>query len=259
MNIVRGHVPNMTSYNTEPSIVHLAETDSTSNYLSTLSTKEKTAEFTVVKADYQSAGKGQRGNSWESEKGRNLLFSIILYPDFLEIRKQFLLSQAIALAIKEELDTFSDGFSIKWPNDIYWQEQKICGILIENDLIGSSIQKSIAGIGININQQQFHSQAPNPVSLWQITGKEHDLVSVLNEIIHRIIDNYTLLKEGKAQEVTERYHNSLFRKEGIHAYKDHSGRFMATIVCVKPEGTLILKDLDGKEREYAFKEVQYIL
>ncbi|NDV83047.1 biotin--[acetyl-CoA-carboxylase] ligase [Bacteroides sp. 51] len=249
----------MTSFKAALPVIYLPETDSTSNYLTALSTKEKLEEFTVIKADYQTAGKGQRGNSWESAKGQNLLFSIILYPNFLEIRKQFLLSQAIALAIKEELDTFSDGFSIKWPNDIYWKEQKICGILIENDLLGSSIQKSIAGIGININQQQFHSQAPNPVSLWQITGKEHDSTAILNGIIHRIMDNYALLKEGEAQEVSECYHQSLFRKEGTHAYSDHSGEFMASIVCVKPQGTLILRDLDGKEREYAFKEVQYSL
>lgn len=249
----------MTSFKVNAPLISLPETDSTSNYLTTLSTREKLEEFTIIKTDHQTAGKGQRGNSWESENGQNLLFSILLYPDFLEARKQFLLSQAIALAIKEELDTFSDGFSIKWPNDIYWHEQKICGILIENDLLGSSIQKSIAGIGININQQLFYSQAPNPVSLWQITEKTHNLTSILNGIICRIIDNYTLLKEGKAQEVSERYHHSLFRKTGIHAYRDCSGEFMAGIICVKPQGTLILKDLDGKEREYAFKEVQYIL
>ena len=249
----------MTSFKPIPPSIHLSETDSTSNYLTALSLQEKMEEFTVVSADFQTSGKGQRGNSWESEKGKNLLFSIMLYPEFLEIRKQFLLSKAIALAIKEELDTFSDGFSIKWPNDIYWHEQKICGILIENDLLGSSIQKSIAGIGININQHQFHSQAPNPVSLWQITGKEHDITAILKEITHRIIGNCTLLRDGGAQKISQRYHDSLFRKEGVHAYRDSSGEFMAKIECVKPEGTLILKDIDGREREYAFKEVQYML
>lgn len=248
----------MTSFKPAPPVIHLQETDSTSNYLTTLSLHDKVEEFTIVRADFQTAGKGQRGNSWEAENGKNLLFSTIFYPDFLEIRKQFLLSQAIALSIKEELDTFADGFSIKWPNDIYWHEQKVCGILIENDLLGSSIQKSIAGIGININQQQFHSPAPNPVSLWQITGKEHNLMAILNGIVGRIIDNYTLLKAGKAKEVSERYHDSLFRKEGMHCYQDASGEFMASIVGVKPGGTLILKDMEGREREYAFKEVRFI-
>ena len=248
----------MSSFKSAVPVVHLQETDSTSSYLTTLSLHERVEEFTVVKADFQTAGKGQRGNSWESEMGKNLLFSIIFYPDFLEIRKQFLLSQAIALAIKEELDTFADGFSIKWPNDIYWNQQKICGTLIENDLLGSSIQKSIAGIGININQKQFHSGAPNPVSLWQITGKEHDSIAILNGIIHRIMDNYMLLKEEKAEEVSKRYHHALFRRAGMHRYKDHAGEFMASIVCVKPEGTLVLKDQTGQERKYMFKEVEYI-
>lgn len=241
------------------SIIHLPETDSTSNYLTALSLKESIEEFTVVSADFQHAGKGQRGNSWESEKGRNLLFSIILYPEFLEARKQFTLSQAVALAIKEELDGFSDGFSIKWPNDIYWHEKKICGILIENDLLGSNIKKSIAGIGVNINQETFHSQAPNPVSLFQITGRQYDTTAVLEGIVRRIVDNYTLLKNGGAQELSDRYHSALFRKEGFHAYRDESGEFMARIACVKPEGTLVLEDMDGNEKGYAFKEVQYIL
>jgi len=247
----------MTNFNA--SVIRVAETDSTSNYLSKLSIEQNLEEFTVVMANFQTAGKGQRGNSWESEAGKNLMFSIIMYPEFLEARKQFLLSQAISLAIKEELDTFSDGFSIKWPNDIYWHQKKICGMLIENDLIGSSIKKSIAGIGVNINQEQFHSPAPNPVSLWQITGESRDIEPILENTVRRIIENYTLIKEDKTESLTERYHNALFRREGMHAYRDNSGDFMASIVCVKPEGTLILKNEKGEEKGYAFKEVQYIL
>lgn len=247
----------MTDFNVP--VIHLTETDSTSNYLRSLSTKKIPEEFTVVVADFQTAGKGQRGNNWESEAGANLLFSILMYPEFTEARKQFLLSQAVSLAIKEELDTFSDGFSIKWPNDIYWHEKKICGILIENDLMGNSIRKSIAGIGININQERFHGSAPNPVSLRQITGEPQCPESVLRRTVRRIIENYTLLKTGKAEALTARYHNALFRKEGAHLYRDSSGDFMASIVCVKPEGTLVLRSEAGEEKEYAFKEVQYIL
>jgi BirA family biotin operon repressor/biotin-[acetyl-CoA-carboxylase] ligase len=239
-------------------VFHLAETDSTNNYLNALSRKENPEEFTVITADFQTAGKGQRGNGWESEAGKNLLFSTVMYPVFLEPRKQFFLSQVIALAVKEELDTFSDGFSIKWPNDIYWHEKKICGTLIENDLLGTSIRKSIAGIGININQEQFRSAAPHPVSLRQITGEPQCREHILGRIIDRIIGNYTLLKEGKTDILTCRYHNALFRREGMYPYRDSSGIFMARIVCVKPEGTLILKDENGNERVYAFKEVQHV-
>lgn len=240
-------------------MIHLTETDSTSNYLSRLSTVEAIEEFAVVRADFQSSGKGQRGNSWESEEKKNLLFSFILYPTFLEIRNQFLLSKLISLSVKEALDSYAEGFSIKWPNDIYWQEKKICGMLIENDLLGSTLQKSIAGIGINVNQQQFHSNAPNPVSLRQVTQQEHTIPELLQNIMKRVHDYYRLLQEGKAEEMSLRYHESLFHKEGYHLYQDVKGEFMAKIVRVEPSGFLVLSDTNREERKYAFKEVRYIM
>ena len=116
-------------------LIHIIETNSTNNYLQTFCTREKAEELTTVVADFQTSGRGQRGNSWESEPAKNLLFSFVLFPEFLEARRQFLISQIVSLAIKEELDTYTDDISIKWPNDIYWKEKKICGILIENDLM----------------------------------------------------------------------------------------------------------------------------
>lgn len=248
----------MTNSKADFPIIHLAETDSTSNFLMQLSSGEEVEEFTVVWAGYQTAGKGQRGNSWESEAGENLLFSIIMYPEFLEARKQFLLSMAVALGIKETLDVMSEGFSIKWPNDIYWHDRKICGTLLENDLMGSTIKRCVAGIGINVNQKEFHSPAPNPVSLWQITGKSTDIANFLQNVGRRIIDYYTLLKSGKVEELSQKYHDALFRNDGMHLYRDSSGEFLAEIVRVEPEGRLILKDEVGKEKGYAFKEVQYV-
>ena len=157
-------------------LIVLDETDSTNRYISQLcnNPQKAVAELTTVSAEFQTAGKGQRGNSWEAEKEKNLLFSFVLYPTFLEARCQFILSQIISLSIKEELDRWSDEITIKWPNDIYWRDKKICGILIENDLSGHFIGRCISGVGININQKEFHSDAPNPVSLKQITGKEHN-------------------------------------------------------------------------------------
>lgn len=239
--------------------IHLPETDSTNNYLSTLSAHREIPEFTVVYADFQTAGKGQRNNSWESEAGANLLFSSIIYPTYLEVRKQFLLSQIAALAVKDELDVLSDGFSIKWPNDIYWRGQKICGMLIEHDILGSCIRKSIIGIGINTNQKSFSDAAPNPVSLWQITGVTHDNLSLLHRIATRIAHYCTLLKEKEEDTFRQRYHEALFRKNGYFRYRDPSGEFMARIVCIKPEGTLVLEDEAGKKKGYLFKEVQYVL
>ena len=132
----------------------------------------------------------------------------------MEARRQFLISQIISLAIKEELDTYTTDISIKWPNDIYWKEKKICGMLIENDLMGRNINQSIAGIGININQETFHSSAPNPVSLLQITGEEHDLFKILKNIMLRIQSYYSLLKKGDTTSIACQYEKSLFRREG---------------------------------------------
>lgn len=240
-------------------LIHIPETDSTNNYLSKLSDKETVPEFTVVQSDFQTAGKGQRGNSWETEKGKNLLFSVILYPTFLEARRQFILSQIVSLSIKEELDRWTEDISIKWPNDIYWKEKKICGILIENDLMGRNISRSIAGIGININQEEFHSPAPNPVSLYQITGKQYDIFEVLKNIMLRIQSYYCQLKKNDTLSIVAHYEKSLFRKEGMHRYKDTNGEFLARIVCVEPEGRLILEDEMQAKRRYMFKEVEYLL
>lgn len=240
-------------------LIHISETNSTNNYLQSLCSKQKVEELTVVVADFQTSGRGQRGNSWESDSGKNLLFSIVIFPEFLEARRQFLISQIISLAIKEELDTYTTDISIKWPNDIYWKEKKICGMLIENDLMGRNISQSIAGIGININQETFHSSAPNPVSLRQITGKEFDLFEILKNIVLRIQSYYSLLKKGNTESIVCQYEMSLFRKEGMHRFKDANGKFLARIICVEPEGRLILEDEKLNKRGYMFKEVEYLL
>lgn len=240
-------------------LIHISETNSTNNYLQSLCSKQKVEELTVVVADFQTSGRGQRGNSWESDSGKNLLFSIVIFPEFLEARRQFLISQIISLAIKEELDTYTTDISIKWPNDIYWKEKKICGMLIENDLMGRNISQSIAGIGININQETFHSSAPNPVSLRQITGKEFDLFEILKNIILRIQSYYSLLKKGNTESIVCQYEMSLFKKEGMHRFKDANGEFLARIIRVEPEGRLILEDEMLNKRGYMFKEVEYLL
>lgn len=235
------------------------QTNSTNSCLHDFFRKGIPPAFTTVFAHYQTAGRGQRGNSWESEEGRNLLFSFVLFPDFLEARRQFLLSQIIALSIKDVLDTYTDGITIKWPNDIYWQERKICGMLIENEIQGNYICQTIAGIGININQQKFYSSAPNPVSLWQITHKDYDCIELLAQVMKRVQEYYTWLLRGNAAMITARYQDALFRKKGIYPYTDNHGKFLAEIIRVEPEGFLVLRDSSGKERKYTFKEIQYVL
>ena len=241
------------------SILKEKETDSTNNRLAQLCDRENIKEFTTLLVDKQTAGKGQRGNSWEAEPDKNLLFSFVIFPVFLEAKQQFLISQIVSLAIKEELDTYTTDISIKWPNDIYWKDKKICGMLIENDLMGRNISQSIAGVGININQEVFHSSAPNPVSLFQITGKQYDIFNILEHIMLRIQIYYDLLQKNNTALITAQYERSLFRKEGIYRYKDVNGEFMANIVCVEPEGRLILEDETQTKRGYMFKEVEYLL
>lgn len=242
----------------------LMETDSTNRHLTQLCDEQgiDIPEFMTVITERQTAGKGQRGNSWESEDGKNITFSFVLYPTFIEARQQFILSQLISLSIKEELDEWAEGFSIKWPNDIYWNEKKICGILIENDLSGHHIGRSISGIGVNINQEVFRSDAPNPVSLKQITREDHDRYLILANIMKRIKEYYTLLQtdcSGKiADLINTRYAHSLFRRNGFHRYADADGEFIAHLLRVEPDGRFILEDQTGKERGYLFKEVQYI-
>lgn len=239
-------------------IIYLAEIDSTSNYLKAQCKETHLDEFTTVVTDFQDSGHGQANNSWESERGKNLLFSFVFYPEFCPARQQFYLSQLIALAIKDTLDCFCSGFSVKWPNDIYWEDQKICGILIENELCGETIQQCIAGIGININQCVFRSDAPNPVALIQIINEEKDRGEILHQIMDKVLDYYRLLKEGGTSIIVHRYIHSLYRKNSFHRYKDAEGIFSARIADILPQGALVLEDKAGKRRTYHFKEVSFL-
>lgn len=238
-----------------PQIIRLAETDSTNNYLRTQCTKAQLPEGSLVIADFQTAGKGQIGNSWESEAGKNLMFSLLLYPDFLPANRQFLISQITSLSVKETLDKYTDSITVKWPNDIYWKDRKICGMLIENDLSGQQIYSSIIGIGLNINQKIFRSDAPNPVSLTQITGGTYDREEILTRFLHIFFRYYSLLLQEKEEEIRTAYMTALYHGDGYYSYTDKNGPFEARIHAIEPTGHLILQLRNGEQRRYAFKEV----
>ncbi len=244
---------------TVPEIIHIRETNSTNNYLKELLQTQNIDEGTVVWADFQSAGKGQRGNGWESEAGKNILFSIVLFPGFLKAGEQFILSQIVSLAVANCLQEYTEGISIKWPNDIYWTEKKICGILLENTILEDNIGHSVAGIGININQENFRSDAPNPVSLKQITNRDYNLEEILKTVVDNISMYYQQIKIGKTYSLIKEYKESLFRKDGYHLYNDGISNFLARIQDVDSSGILILKTKEGEERHFAFKEVKYII
>lgn len=244
---------------TVPEIIHIRETNSTNNYLKELLQTQNVDEGTVVWADFQSAGKGQRGNGWESEAGKNILFSIVLFPGFIKAGEQFILSQIVSLAVANCLQEYTEGISIKWPNDIYWNDKKICGILLENTILEDNIGYSVAGIGININQENFRSDAPNPVSLKQITNRDYNLEEILKTLVDNINVYYQQIKIGKTDSLIKQYKESLFRKDGYHLYNDGISNFLARIQDVDSSGILILKTKEGEERHFAFKEVKYII
>lgn len=215
--------------------------------------------FTVVVTEEQTAGRGQQGNSWEAERGKNILFSLLCHPDFVRASKQFLLSQCMALAIRNALAVHVEGVMVKWPNDIYVGDKKISGTLIECDLMGKSIANCIIGTGVNINQEVFVSDAPNPTSLKLLTGREYDKEEVLADIIRRFAELYDRLVQGEEEAIRKEYMQCLYRKEGMHEYEDVRGRFMAEIAGVEPTGHLLLKFENGNTVRYEFKEVKFVL
>ncbi|OAV66662.1 Bifunctional protein BirA [Bacteroidales bacterium Barb6XT] len=238
-----------------PQIICLPETTSTNAALR----EHAYPEETVIWADYQSAGRGQTGTGWESEPNKNLTFSIVLYPHTIPADSWFLLSQISALSVKEALDRYTGGITVKWPNDIYWNDRKICGILIENDLSGSVLSRSIVGMGVNINQTIFTGNAPNPVSLAQITGYTCDREAILHCILCCFHRNFLLLLQRKFDIIRIAYRSALYRNEGFYSYKDASGSFEAAIEVTEPSGRLLLRLHDGSIRSYAFKEVTFLL
>ena len=243
-------------------IERLKEIPSTNDYLKKLCQEGYAREFHTVLAESQTAGKGQRGNSWESETGKNLTFSMVLYPTNLEIKDHFFLSILTAFSVFDALRFYTDGFSIKWPNDIYWNDKKIGGILIENEMEGKYITQSVIGIGLNINQEVFLSDAPNPVSLKQIVGTTIEREEVLNRIFKGLLGGYFMLESEPQKAISTLqtlYRQHLYRKNGQHLYRDAEGEFMAEIHNVETDGHIVLKDEQNTLRRYAFKEVTFVL
>ena len=241
--------------------IALEETISTNAYAKTLP-EDESHELTLVTAEFQTAGRGAGTNSWESERGKNLLFSLVVYPQRLQANQMFALSEVTALAIRDALvaqcSMFNVQCSIKWPNDIYHADKKIVGMLIENDLRGKWVRRSIIGVGVDINQTRFLGDAPNPVSLAQILGKEVDRDQVLESILHQFNHYYGMMEREQFAELHNRYMQYLYRKNGMHSYADATGTFQACIIDVEPTGHLVLECQNGEQRRYDFKEVKFL-
>ena len=226
--------------------MYIKSTDSTNTLLKHLAAEGNPPEF--IYAGYQTAGRGQTGNSWESEAHKNLLCSILLPPN----KNLHFLNIAVGVAM---LRVIGDDFTIKWPNDIYYGNKKVAGILVENAIIGNEIRYSIAGIGLNVNQTTFVSDAPNPISLKQIRGQEYDIEWLMNQLLEAV---HSVLNESE-QEVWSYYKSHLYRREGFWPYEDKKGKFEAAIQDVLPTGEIVLRDTNGQIRQYEFKQIKYIL
>jgi BirA family biotin operon repressor/biotin-[acetyl-CoA-carboxylase] ligase len=239
-------------------IIELDSVDSTNNYTSNILNQEKLPEGTIICTKVQTAGKGLGSNTWESENGKNLLFSLILYPEFIEVKDQFLLSKAIALGIAEYCDTKTTGINIKWPNDIYYKQQKLAGILIENSIKGTRIERSIIGIGLNINQEKYISDAPNPISLKQITDDNFEITKELELLREHIQTFYNKLKSD-LYSLNILYTKRMFRFNQFNLFKTNSGIEELKIVGVNEFGYLQTISKLNEKKEFDLKEIEFIL
>jgi BirA family transcriptional regulator, biotin operon repressor / biotin---[acetyl-CoA-carboxylase] ligase len=238
-------------------MVYCKNTGSTNSYASGLIKAGQVSEGTVVYTNFQSAGRGQKSNRWESEDGKNLLFSVILYPSMVSPLDQFIISIFISIGICDFLKTLVPGCQIKWPNDIYHGDDKIAGILIENSITGNAIVNSIAGIGLNINQEEFPEEIPNPVSLKMLTGVEHDTGLCLQKLAACLDKRYKQVISGEWDELRNEYISSLYRINLWSRFKSADGIFEGRILSVTEAGCLQIEKKPGKKLEFAFKEIEF--
>lgn len=230
-------------------------------------------------ADFQTNGRGQRGNKWESKKGENLTFTILFKPEFLHPSKQFFISEISALGVCKYLINKGLNAKIKWPNDVYVGDKKICGMLIEHTISGDKLAVSLSGIGVNLNQTIFDSNAPNPTSMFieflkkDKNCKEFDRRTELTLLLTEVFTLYSDLQNGYGEEIFKEYKENLYRLNEFHKYieietdvnanvpvEQLTGKEMvAKIIDVLPNGCVLMEKENGEVRDYAFKEIKYVL
>jgi BirA family transcriptional regulator, biotin operon repressor / biotin---[acetyl-CoA-carboxylase] ligase len=240
----------------ETRFVWLDRVDSTNTYCMKFANQGE-PEGLAVASHFQEHGRGQRGNSWQSEEGKNLTFSLLLRPEFVKVEEQFAISKVIALAICDWLKNNEVEAFIKWPNDIYVGDRKIAGILIENSFSGPTLDISVIGIGLNLNQIVFSTEIPNPTSMSSLTGKTYQPETVLSEIIVSIQLRYYQLKFGLAGKVSDDYLKSLYRFQKFYHFILNNSRFKAKIVGIRTTGELTLETEDGQLKSYGFNEIRF--
>ena len=250
--------------------MYIKQTHSTSTLLRE-QYSSSTPHLYTIRTDYQTAGRGQAGNSWESEAGKNLLFSALLRYEGIHAVKQWRLSMLVAVALWDTLSKYlpQEQLRIKWPNDLYFGDKKLVGILIENSLSGQYVGYSIAGIGVNVNQTQWLSNAPNPISMKEITGEEYDVETLMNEWISSM-KSWELCT---TDDIRAAYMQHLYRSKGWHEYverevsitptaialKGIEDAFFAEIVNVTEQGELVLRLQNREEKTYHFKQIRFVI
>jgi BirA family transcriptional regulator, biotin operon repressor / biotin---[acetyl-CoA-carboxylase] ligase len=224
-----------------------------------IQSEDNVFEGTVIITDNQTAGRGQRGNTWEASVGQNLTFSLILKPNFLKASDQFQLNVAISMGVFDFLNEFIDGgLSVKWSNDIYFEDQKMGGILIENTLQGYNIGYSIIGIGLNINQIEF--QNPRATSLRNITQnpQQYDLSEILKNLLENIEKNYLKMRNNDYESLKIRYLNNMYRFQEWHYFRKNGQQFLGQIIGIDETGKLAI-ETEGMVLYFDFKEVEFVV
>ena len=245
----------------EPLIIHMEATDSTNREAFRLLKQLPAAEGTVILAKDQTAGRGQGQSSWESKPGENLTFSVILRPVFLPPASQFLLNQALALAVRDGIALLlppGEPVLIKWPNDICCKNRKVAGTLIENQIMGSQRKVSVAGIGININQERFSPEAPLAISLKTIAGKPYELNTAFQLVYDSIMKWYRVLREKNNALISETYLAHLLGLEETRRFSDKNGIFSGVIKGIDEFGRILIQLSDGRQMRYDIKEISFL-
>lgn len=242
----------------------LPTVDSTNNYAMAQIHAGKALHGTTYLALDQSAGKGQRGKSWISSPRESLLLSVVMQPAELALHQQFLLSATVALACYDFLKNYAPGetLAIKWPNDLYWQDRKAGGILIENIISGTtempgSWQWAVAGVGINISQEFFPPALSNAISIRQITGRRYDVISCAQELYQCLVNRYGEMLTTPAANIIAQYNSALYKRGSQVTLKKESAVFQTTIAGVSANGLLLTSDV--MQRQFSFGEVEWVV
>lgn len=213
-----------------------------------------------IGVEHQTAGRGQRGHSWSSHAGEDITGSLVLEPRFVAVREQFSISQAVALGLVDLLREYGLAAEIKWTNDIYVAGRKVAGVLIEHNLAGAALSRTIVGIGLNVNRREFDPDLPNPTSMALATGRTFDREEVLQRLHRALMARYGQLREGGAGALRGDYHAHLYRLGEAQRFRLPGGEeFEGVIRGVEADGTLRVEHPDGRERGYLFREIEFLI